>query len=140
MTQHANDVDVLHAICDVMVVKTLERVGAYIVRSPRSRRGQSAGIPQHEIHTVWADTDLRTAKAIGKSWEPFPALLARHTSGFDADLVRTVITGYIHDLVVSGTPHNVDEMRTRLRDRAGIGGPRLAVDLRTGALLIGDSS
>ena len=115
---------ILVAVADVLVVKALERVGAFIIRGSRSRRDASRGVPLHLIHTKWRAPDELTAKALRGAWAVVPALLDSH--GFcdvPSEAVTKVLDDYVHDLVLTGTPHVVHGdggLEYRFRTRLGL--------------------
>lgn len=100
---------ILVAVCDVLVVKALERVGSFILRGPDRKRYQEAeGLPRHSIHTVWRAPDELTARALQGAWDVVPALLDSHgCCDVPSDAVTRTLDDYVHDLVITGTPHAV---------------------------------
>lgn len=96
------------AVCDVLVVKSLERVGQFIVRGSRERYRQAEGRPLHIIHTMWQAGDEITARALRGAWDVVPALLDLHGCCDLTGLqVTDMLDDYVHDLVLTGTPHTL---------------------------------
>ena len=100
---------ILVAVCDVLVVKALERVGSFILRGPDRKRYDAAeGVPRHSIHTVWRAPDELTARALRGAWDVVPALLDSHgCCDVQSEDVIAVLDAYVHDMVVTGTEHTV---------------------------------
>lgn len=99
---------ILVAVCDVLIVKALERVGAFLIRGSRSRYDAAAGTPLHLIHTKWRAPDELTARALRGAWDVVPALLDSHgCCDVPSDAVIRVLDDYVHDLVITGTEHVV---------------------------------
>lgn len=114
----------LLAVCDVLVVRALEVVGKRIVRMPgagRSRFKEMRGRPWHVAHTIWqADGDI-AERALAGAWDVVPAMLTSHgCCGVTARQVTTMLDSYARDLLVTGTPHSLTELRYRFQDRLGI--------------------
>jgi hypothetical protein len=99
----------LVAVCNVLVVKALERVGTFIIRGSRERYRASLGIPLHVIHSMWQAQDDMTAKALRGAWDVVPALLDLHGSCCDVTpmQVTSMLDDYVHDLVLTGTEHTL---------------------------------
>lgn len=121
----ADETSRLLLVCDVLVVKALERVGNRIVRSKRSRfniLGQR-GQPVHEAHMLWAG-DVDTArKALVGAWDVIPALLSAHNAmvvGVEPAEVVAVLDWYVRGLVESGHRHDVAALAVVLRDRLAL--------------------
>lgn len=100
---------ILVAVCDTLVVKALERVGSFILRGPdRKKHHDSEGMPRHLIHTVWRAPDELTARALRGAWDVVPALLDSHgCCDVPSEHVVRTLDDYVHDLVLTGTPHTV---------------------------------
>lgn len=104
-----SDTTILLAVSDVLCVKALERVGQFLIRGERSRYHASLGHPLHTIHTMWQATDDITARALRGAWDVVPALLDVHGCCEVSSLqVTQVLDDYVHDLVLTGTPHSLD--------------------------------
>lgn len=115
------DTVTLVAVCDVLVVKALERVGAFLVRGERSRYAASRGKPMHTIHTIWQAPDDVTEKGLKGAWDVVPALLDSHgCCGVTSLQVTTMLDDYVHDLVLTGDAHNLSDLEYRFRSRLGM--------------------
>lgn len=99
----------LVAVCDVLVVKALERVGQFLVRGSRSRWQVAQARSLDIIHTIWQATDEQTERALRGAWDVVPALLDLHGSCCDVTAlqVTSMLDDYVHDLVLTGTPHTL---------------------------------
>jgi hypothetical protein len=112
----------LLAVCDVLVLKALDRVGSWIVRRPRDRYQTMGGKPLYLAHTVWPAHDEVTARALlNGAWDVVPALMDGHgwesvTSG----QITTMLDDYVHDLVLTGKPHNMADLAYRFTSRLGM--------------------
>lgn len=99
----------LVAVADVLCVKGLERVGAFLVRGSRSRFLEARQTPLHEVHTIWCAPDELTAKALRGAWDVVPALVNSHgCCDVPAEDIVAMLDDYVHDLVVTGTKHSLD--------------------------------
>lgn len=116
------DVSVLLAVCDVLVMKALEKMGNYIVRAERSRYQVMQGRSHILAHTIWTPTEAIVTKAIRGAWDVVPLLLATHgrCCDYDAALVVQMLNVYVHDLAITGTEHDIDELAYRLRAKLGL--------------------
>ena len=111
----------LLAVCDVLVMKALETMGKYILRTERSRYNALGGRPFHVAHTVWPPTDAIVDKALRGAWDVVPPLLATHgCCDVTAVQVTRMLDDYVHDLVITGTPHANDDLRYRFVTRLGL--------------------
>jgi len=99
----------LVAVCDVLTVKALERVGGFLMRGSRERYHVARGRPLHTIHCLWQATDDMTSRALRGAWDVVPALLDMHGSCCDVSAfqITSMLDDYVHDLVVTGTPHDL---------------------------------
>lgn len=103
-----SETTILVAVCDVLVVKALERVGAFLIRGSRSRYDAAKGIPLHLVHTHWKAPDVLTERALRGAWDVVPALLDSHgCCDVPSAQVIEVLDSYVHDLVITGTEHSV---------------------------------
>lgn len=122
-----SETTILVAVCDVLVIKALERVGAFLIRGSRSRYDQAAGIPTHLIHTKWRAPDELTARALRGAWDVVPALLDSHgCCDVPSEQVIQALDDYVHDLVITGTAHTVQGdggLEYRFRTRLGLALP-----------------
>jgi hypothetical protein len=127
-------VSVLLAVCDVLVVKALEKVGNYILRSRERGSYQTVEhLAKHEIHTVWKPSERIVDKSVRNSWDVVPLILETHGGccEYDATQVVELLDRYVHDLAITGTVHDIDELAYRLRDRLGLPVYRTVVDHHT---------
>jgi hypothetical protein len=113
---------VLLAVCDVLVVKALEKMGNYIVRAERSRYALLGVRPHYLAHTLWKPSDAIVSKAIRGAWDVVPLLLETHGGccNYDAAHVVSLLDVYVHDLAITGTEHDIDELAYRLRSKLGL--------------------
>jgi hypothetical protein len=111
----------LLAVCDVLVIKALEKMGNYIVRADRSRFRVIAQKPVHLAHTIWQPTDDIVSRATRGAWDVVPALLDMHGC---CDVTSVQVTGmlnaYVHDLAITGTPHTLRELMYRFETQLGL--------------------
>lgn len=111
----------LVAVCDVLVVKALEKVGNFIRRVGGRANWHLSSKPLHLIHTAAQATDEQTAKALNGAWDVVPALLDAHgCCGVTSLQVTTMLDDYVHDLVLTGTPHSLSELEYRFHARLGL--------------------
>jgi len=111
----------LLAVCDVLVVKALEKMGNYIVRASRSRYNEIGDRPYYLAHTLWPASDEIVTKALKGAWDVVPLVLETHgPHGFDARIAVDILNRYVHDLVVSGSPHDVNLLAYRIRSGLGL--------------------
>lgn len=104
----------LLAVCDVLVIKALETMGKWIVRVERSRFKLHAGRPWYLAHTVWKADDEVVTKALRGAWDVVPAMLDNHgCCGVTSEEVVTMLDSYVHDLVITGTPHSISLLHYR---------------------------
>lgn len=107
----------LLAVSDVLVVKALESMGKRLVRMDRARFRVLGDKPFHLAHTIWQADDETVAKAIKGAWDVVPALIENHGGDceIDPERVALMLNGYVHDLVITGTPHCLPELAYRFR-------------------------
>lgn len=114
-------VSTLLTVSDVLVYKALEAMGKYIVRAERARFKLLGAQPFHVAHTMWQAEDKTVNKALKNAWDVVPALLTVHS---DEDVTPLQITrlldDYVHDLVVTGTAHNLEELAWRFEAKLGL--------------------
>lgn len=114
----------LLAVCDVLVVHALEVVGRRIIRSSfssRSRFNAMDGHPIHTAHTLWKPDPDMTDKALRRAWDVVPAMLSSHgCCGVNAVQVTRMLDQYVRDLLITGTAHNLTELRYRFERYLGI--------------------
>ncbi len=99
----------LLAVCDVLVLKALETMGKWIVRTDRSRFRIFGDRPWYIAHTVWQPDDATVDKALKGAWDLVPVVVDD-----DPENIQQVLDQYVHDLVITGTPHTRDELMYRL--------------------------
>lgn len=110
-------VSTLLAVCDVLVHKALESAGKFIVRAQRSRFNQLGSRPFYMAHTLWPADDTIVTKALKNAWDVVPALIDEHgCCGVSAASITSTLDQYVHDLVVTGTPHHLEELSNRFRE------------------------
>lgn len=116
------DTVTLVAVCNVLVVKALEKVGNFIRRQPRGSATRNLlATPRHLVHTVEQATDEQTARALRGAWDVVPALLDAHgCCGVTSLQVTAMLDDYVHDLVLTGTEHEIPELEYRFRSRLGL--------------------
>lgn len=113
----------LLAVCDVLVLKALERVGSHLVRSNRGEgRFRVLGDrPKYLAHTLWPAPDEVVEKSLRGAWDVVPALLDVHgCCDITAMQVTAMLDEYVHDLVITGTPHGTPELQYRFETRLGL--------------------
>lgn len=112
----------LIAVGDTLVIKALETMGKRLVRIERSRYQIIGDAPFHLAHTVWQVDDGEASKSLRGAWDVVPLLIERHCRGcgVEAAAVVEVLDDYVHDLVITGTPHHTEELGYRLGSRLGI--------------------
>lgn len=113
----------LLAVCDVLVIKALEKMGTYILRGDRSRyrTAPPLTVPRHTVHTFWPPTDDVVSKAIKGAWDVVPLLLDTHGPyEFDSGVVTTILDQYVHDLVITGSQHSLNQLAYRVRSGLGL--------------------
>lgn len=114
----------LLAVCDVLVVRALEAVGKRIIRADRARFNQRRGRPWHEAHTIWTPDTGMIDKGLAGSWDVIPALLDNYgCCGVTSAQVQNMIDSYVRDLLVTSTPHRLDELRYRFDEFLGVSLP-----------------
>lgn len=120
----AGETSALLAVCDVLVVKALEKLGRRIVRAaPRSagRFRVMNGRPWHIAHTIWRPTEPEVKRALQGAWDVVPALLVNHsTQPVTPTQVTAMLDWYTRDLAITGTEHTFGELMYRFQDRLGL--------------------
>ncbi|AWN07722.1 hypothetical protein HOT31_gp051 [Microbacterium phage Hendrix] len=102
------EMSALLAVCDVLVLKALEKMGNYIVRAERSRFRSLGTRPAYVAHTLWPVPDETVDKALRGAWEVVPALLDIHgCCDVTSIQVTKMLDEYVHDLVITGTAHSL---------------------------------
>lgn len=111
----------LLAVCDVLVVKALEHMGKWIVRADRRRFRGLGTRPYFVAHTMWQPDEAMVTKALRGAWDVVPAMLDVHGCCDVTSLqVTTMLDDYVHDLVITGTPHSITELYYRFECRLGL--------------------
>lgn len=115
----------LLAVCDVLVVKALEKMGFYIIRGGadrgRWREFDATRLPVYAAHTIWGASDFMVSKALKGAWDVVPLVLDTHgPHSLDAEVAVAVLDQYVHDLVVAKEPHNLNDLAFRLRRGLGL--------------------
>lgn len=102
------EMSALLAVCDVLVVKALEKLGNYIVRAERSRFRALGTKSPTLAHTLWPAEDALVDKALRGAWEVVPALLDVHgCCDVTSIQVTSMLDDYVHDLAITGTAHTL---------------------------------
>lgn len=107
---------VLLAVCDVLVVKALEKVGKMLARNGgnRNRVRVASTLPFHQIHTVVQPTPKDIDKGLYGAWDVIPAMLANHgCCGVTSRQVESMVDSYSRDLLITGSPHRMSDLRYR---------------------------
>jgi hypothetical protein len=111
----------LLAVCDVLVIHALEKIGRRIVRVDRSRYGQMNGRPWHAAHTMWRPDEAMISKALLGAWDVVPAMLDEHgCCNVTAIAITRLLDTYVRDLAITGTGHQLPELRYRFTAHLGI--------------------
>lgn len=117
----ADQNDTLLAVCDVLVVKALEKIGNYIMRAERGRYNARGSRPLHELHAVWTPEEDMVTKALKGAWDIVPVLMDSYgCCGVTTVQVKRTLDDYVHDLAITGTKHSVMELMFRFENRLGI--------------------
>lgn len=118
---HDHETTALLAVCDVLVLKALETMGKRIVRAERSRFRTLGTRPFYLAHTLWQPDEGDADKALRSAWDVVPAMLDTHGCCNATPVqVTAMLDSYVHDLVITGTPHTLDELEYRFTARLGI--------------------
>jgi hypothetical protein len=113
-------VQTLIAVCDVLVVKALEKMGNYLIRAERSRYNEWGDKPYYLVHTHYEATDQIVTKALKGAWDVVPLILDTHGPKFDAALAVAILDQYVHDLAVTNDEHHLNVLAMRLRSGLGL--------------------
>lgn len=111
------------AVSEVLTVKVLEVIGKRIVRNERSRFAHLHGTPFHEAHTLWPmESDPEVTILLRGAWDVVPAMMSTHGNCGEAspEQVTSMLDDYVHDLVLTGTKHSVEELAYRFRTVLGM--------------------
>jgi hypothetical protein len=111
----------LLAVCDVLVIRALEVAGKRIVRAERSRYRTLGTRPWHLAHTLWRPSPLHVIKSLEHAWDVVPALLDYYgCCGVTTRQVVSCLDRYTSDLLITGTAHDLEELRYRFSSTLGI--------------------
>lgn len=118
----------LLAVCDVLVMKALERLGNAIVRgggvsrAERPIRTRQFGLrPLHTAHTIWAPPEDVVERILRGAWDVVPPLLDVHgCCDITAVQVVAMLDEYVRDLAITGTAHDLAELQYRFESRLGL--------------------
>lgn len=112
----------LFAVSDALVVKALETMGKRLVKTDRSRFKMLGRRPNYVAHTIWQVDDREVAKALRGAWDVVPVLMERHSEGcdFTPEQLILVLNTYVHDLVITGTPHSIEDLEYRFTAKLGV--------------------
>lgn len=111
----------LLAVCDVLVIRALEVTGKRIVRAERSRFRVLGTRPMHEAHTLWRPAPDLVKKSLQNAWAVVPALMDSYgCCGVTSIKVTECLNRYATDLLITGTAHDIDELRYRFETVLGI--------------------
>lgn len=111
----------LLAVCDVLVVRALEAVGKQIVRSVRSRHRILDTRPMYAAHTIWRPEEPMVVRGLKGAWDVIPALLDHHgCCGVTSRQVSEMVDAYVRDLLITGTHHNLSDLRYRFETYLGV--------------------
>lgn len=111
----------LLAVCDVLVIRALEVAGKRIVRTERSRFRVLGTRPWHVAHTIWRPTPEQVTKSLQNAWDVVPAMLDAHgCCGVTSRQVTAMLDRYASDLLITGTAHNLVDLRYRFESVLGI--------------------
>lgn len=105
----------LVAVCDVLVLRSLELLGKRIVRQDRSRFQRMSGLQWHDAHCLWQPDRDTEDRALDGAWSMVPDLLSRYPCGDvgSAELSAT-LDRYVRELVRSQRSHDGAELAYRL--------------------------
>lgn len=112
---------ILLAVCDVLVLKALERLGGFIVRAKRGRYHETGGQPKYVMHTRWRPDEKMVSKALAGAWDVVPALLDTHgCCDVSAAKVSDMLDSYVSDLAITGTAHTMEELMFRFEGQLAL--------------------
>lgn len=108
----------LLAVCDVLVLKALEKIGTRLVRQERRRYlvMNQPGMELHVAHCYWPTDDDTVDKALKGAWDVVPALVDGHGWDVASEAVRTMLDEYVHDLAITGEMHSLPELANRFKE------------------------
>lgn len=111
----------LLAVCDVLVIKTLETIGKGIVRQGRERFRIFGTRPWHEAHTLWKADRVFVNKQLNRAWDVVPALLDTHgCCGVTSRQVSQMLDDYVRELIASANRHDVRLLAQSFEEKLGL--------------------
>lgn len=116
----------LLAVADVLVIKALEKTGKMLARNAgnRSRARVATKLPWHMVHTEVPPTPRDIDKGLHGAWDVIPAMLDHHgCCGVTSRQVETMVDAYARDLLITGSVHNLIDLRYRFERFLGISLP-----------------
>lgn len=118
---HDRQTSALLAVCDTLVIKALEAMGKWITRAERSRFRVLGTRPWHVAHTIWQPEEKIVSKALKGAWDVVPAMLDNHgCCDVTVRQITDMLDSYVHDLVITGTEHSINELEYRFVSRLGL--------------------
>ena len=110
------ETDCLVAVCHVLTLHALQRLGRWILRQDRPRTLSWRGRPLHEAYLRWPTDDAVISKALRGAWDIIPDMLAEFEdlACLDEELLMNTLDSYVHDLVVARERHTVGQLRARV--------------------------
>lgn len=97
---------VFNASAKLLVMRALELAGGRLT-TPQERRGRWHGIPRHELHHHVGPVPPAKADRVTEGAWTHVALVASDL-GVDADDLRRLLSGYVHELLTRGIRHHDD--------------------------------
>lgn len=122
----------LLAVCSVLTVKALEKLGNHILRHgpSRSLHRELGARPRHEAHVLWRASPEQVDRALTGAWDVIPALLSDlGCSGVSHRQVQAMLADYVHDLASAMAPHTVASLRVYFERQLGLRVYDLEADL-----------
>lgn len=113
----------LLAVCSVLTVKALEKLGNHMLRhgGSRSLHRELGSRPRHEAHTLWRASPEQVDRALTGAWDVIEALLADlGCSGVSHRQVQAMLTDYVHDLASAMAPHSVAALQGYFQRQLGL--------------------
>lgn len=108
-------------MCDVLVIKALEKLGKYLVRKDGSRYRERQRIEWHEAHLIWQPTPAVVDRVLSDAWEVVPALVDTYgVSETTSEDVIAMLSAYARGLAISGRPHTSEQLQQQFADVLGI--------------------
>lgn len=111
----------LLAVCHVLVIKALEKLGHYIVRAERCRFRVMGTRPWYLAHTIWQPEEVVVIKALREAWDVVPAMLDSYgCCDVTSRQITAMLDRYVKDLAITGTPHSLKELAYRFESQLGL--------------------